>query len=141
MKYNSKELQEKDLVWINIKANQGLKIVKKYCKTNLEQPTPRDLDRVFQIWFYDHSLLRTSKKDIVNCLGCLFGEYLRIKYSMQWKIVTDEWGTDLALHLSKEKTLYVFPLDLISKRIDSKEDESGFFSGLVSSLYKGIEEL
>jgi hypothetical protein len=106
-------------------------ICKTYGATQTRQISPADLDDVFQAWREDQSNGRVSDDDIVNCFVCLFGELLRMKFGLEWKIVIDNFGPDLALHILKtDQTWETCPIQFVAKRVESRDDEGRFFSAL-----------
>ena len=109
------------------KAAEGKKICEHYGVSPSNKLTPKTLDKVFHKWWNDKGSDRVSDRDIVNCLGCLFGEMMRVKFSSDWKIVTDKHGTDLTLQInSNDYNWEIAPLAFVAKRVESDEDESGF---------------
>ena len=94
------------------------------------------------MWRRDQGSSKISEDDIANCLGCLFGELLRAEFGSEWKFVTDDYGTDLALHIitSSDHTWETFPLQFVAKRVGSDEDESGFFSAFVLMMHQEMQK-
>lgn len=135
MERTIKELQPKDQDWIGKRAAEGREICKHYGVAPASQVSPATLDVVFQTWWNDRGDDRVSDEGIVNCLGCLFGELIRVKFSSEWKIVTDDFGTDLALQVvTPNHTWEITPLAFVAKRVQSNENESGFFTAMESML-------
>ena len=66
----------------------------------------------------------------INVIGITFGSFFIQKGPFQWAIVTDDFGTDLAVIAYPEGTkIMVFPANFIAKRWEKKERdfiESGF---------------
>lgn len=56
----------------------------------------------------------------LQVFGTVFGDILAREIGLSWVVVTDEHGTDVALQLG-EKQIYVFPRDMIIKRIEAGE--------------------
>jgi hypothetical protein len=141
MEHTIRELNPKDHDWISERATEGQGICEHYGVTPASQISPKTLDMVFHLWWNDKGSDRVSKETIVNCLGCLFGELLCVKFGSIWKIVTDEFGTDLALQVVTDGHSWeITPLAFVAKRVESDEDESGFFAGLESMLLRELEK-
>jgi hypothetical protein len=140
MEHEINELQARDFDWIHQRTEQGKKICERYGVEPGSQVSPTVLDSVFHSWWHEKSSDRVSPEEIANCLGCLFGELLREKFRAEWKIVKDEYGTDLALRIGPSShTIEVTPIVFVAKRVESDEDESGFFVGMESLLIREIK--
>jgi hypothetical protein len=57
----------------------------------------------------------------LQSLGIAFGDALAQMLNMEWVCVTDEYGTDPALHYPGT-TVLAYPLTVISKRIEAGEE-------------------
>jgi hypothetical protein len=133
------EIRLKDRAWIEQNASRGMEICESYGITQKE-PSPADLDRVFKAWKEDQRSDKVNDTDIINGLGCLFGELMCDEFGLQWKIVTDDFGTALALrHLKSSWETY--PQDFVAKRVEAGNDEVDFFKAMQSlmhdKLYQG----
>ena len=137
MKRQVKELQPRDRDWIQQSAVNGRQICHHYGVSPTTSVSPAILDTVFHAWWHDKGSDRVSIEDVVNGLGCLFGELLRGKFDTVWRIVTDKFGTDLMLEVKlPTNNLEIAPLSFVAKRAESKEDESGFFTAMESMLLR-----
>lgn len=74
-----------------------------------------------------------TPQDIVECLGCAFGEYLVTHGECSWLVIADSFGTDLAVRKTGTDVT-TFPLAVIAKRIDSPPEELSFFEPIARSL-------
>lgn len=141
MQRTVRELQVKDREWISKKASEGRKICQHYGFTSEINIIPTSLDKVFQAWWNDEANNRVAENEIVNCLGCLFGELLCKEFNSEWKIITDSFGTDLAVQVvTQDRTWDTFPLAFVAKRVKSSEDESGFFAAMESMFLRELEK-
>jgi hypothetical protein len=139
METTIKELQPRDHNWITTNAEKGRKICEHYGIPSASQISPKIFDKVFQTWWNDKGNDRVSENDIVNCLGCLFGEYMRMKFGMEWKIITDKYGTDLALQVEHgENIVEVAPLSFVAKRVEADDLERGIFQGMESLIIRQL---
>jgi hypothetical protein len=79
----------------------------------------------------------------LQSLGVVFGHALAQKLGLRWQIVEDEYGRDPALILDNT-TLRIFPLTMISKRIEQGEevdvvDLFGTASGHIAALARELK--
>ena len=77
---------------------------------------PALLDRALAIWHQRSGQSRLQPNDVANALGIAFGQYLVDDLSMQWAVVADAHGTELAVH-SSPSAILVFPMVAVAKRI------------------------
>ncbi|MFG0292607.1 MAG: DUF3806 domain-containing protein [Phycisphaerales bacterium JB050] len=68
----------------------------------------------------------------LQCLGVVLGDVFAQELGMRWEVVTDEYGSDPALRDTDNPNIIIFPLTMISKRIERGEDVDVF------ELFKGI---
>jgi len=73
----------------------------------------------------------------LQCLGTYLGYAIVEKTNWEWKVVEDEYGTDLAIQVPDKKA-WIFPVTMISKRIEDGEvvDVSDLFNGVVPLALK-----
>lgn len=60
--------------------------------------------------------------DVVTVVAAAMGEYLRAKCGLEWRIVTDELGSDLCLY-DAVSSYTLFPMSSVAKRWESHEKE------------------
>ena len=76
-------------------------------------------------------------------LTCLYkykhgtGQYFVDDIGLEWKVVTDDQGTDIAVHGEPGEAL-VFPISFVAKRYVSRQTH--FFVMLYSEMRKDIEK-
>lgn len=117
------ELSQRDVAWISQKRGEGLRVLKRY--ENTSEVTPSVLDRAFQKWKQDVSVGRPTDESVAQGLGVLFGDFVIQKKGSRWAIVTDSFGTDLAVVSSKNTQIY--PINAVWKRIDPSSEDITFF--------------
>lgn len=80
-------------------------------------------------WIEPHETVK------LQSLGVVLGDALAQELSLTWRIVSDEYGRDPALILDGT-TLRLFPLTMISKRIEKGEqvDVVEMFGGVCSQV-------
>ena len=74
----------------------------------------------------------------LQCLGVTFGDALAQRLGLTWVAVEDDFGRDAALTLDGT-SIRVFPLTLISKRIERREEVDVY--GLFEQVCSMIERL
>jgi Domain of unknown function (DUF3806) len=86
---------------------------------NITNFTTTSLDEIIDKWNEDSLQFHCTKEHFVNCIGVAFGDYLIKTHNMEWKIVTDEYGSDYATTIEKIN-LINFPLNSVLKAIEQK---------------------
>ena len=96
------------------------------------------LDRV---WVLFTKAIREQSGDpngVINMIGLGFGHLLANATGLAWAVVTDENGTEIALHRVRGDVL-VFPTNLVAKRWQSGEGE--FLAKLFDAMTRDIGAL
>lgn len=80
-------------------------------------------------------LLNADQLLELQCLGVILGNVFAAHTSMQWAVVTSEFGEMLALH-SEEIGFTLYPLTMISKRMEQGRhiDIPGLYRSFVADL-------
>jgi hypothetical protein len=76
---------------------------------------PPTLDTTWANWLITHHRGDDNPNPEINAFGCAFGLYLVERLSLEWKFVTDDQGTSLAIW-GKLGDILVFPPNLVAKR-------------------------
>ena len=113
----------------------------------IEQALDEDLDGTRQDLaliqrVLDQGLVEPEATYTLQALGLAFGRaFLNEFPDYDWWMVEDEYGRDPAIRY-KETSLLVFPMTMISKRIEDGEpfEVSELFDGLAKQLAELIEE-
>ncbi|WP_052592045.1 DUF3806 domain-containing protein [Luteipulveratus mongoliensis] len=103
---------------------------------------PDDLDSVARAYDgYVARVLATDPDDredptaVCTMIGLAMGEHIARNSRLQWRIVTDAEGTDLALSTPEENAV-LYPADPV---IDAwSEQRTGWLSGWVRDLLRGV---
>lgn len=140
MYHQQKQLTDKDETWIAQSSALGETICLSYGIGHSGELTPADLDAAFRAWKEDSREEKPSVADVVNGFGSLFGTLMVVELGLRWLIVTDDFGTSLAL-VRPPSTWETFPIDFVAKRADPHNNEFGFFVGMQkmmrNELFKG----
>lgn len=78
--------------------------------------------------------LKPNKSDpntLINMIGAGLGELLCAEFGMEWKIVSDEHGTELAV-VGQPGNIVVFPMNAVAKRW------TGENKGTIDELVVGV---
>jgi len=90
------------------------------------------LDSVVRWWHAQPDDDRPDFETTCNILGVALGELLKASFPvLDWKMVSDESGTSLALW-NTGHAVVLAPIDSVMKRLDEEPD--GFFAPLLDSL-------
>jgi hypothetical protein len=126
MQQKIEPINKKEAAWIRQQLEAATKFVAQYSPADAGQPlTPAALDRAFAAWM---ASIATTSPDgnsvdpVINCVGIAFGQALVDELAFKWMIVTDEQGTDLAVHaLPGRGDVLVFPTNFVAKRWERRE--------------------
>ncbi len=130
----TRELTEPELCWIKSRASAAEDLVSFLLNRQRSVPLdPPQLDEAFQAWRRIPNTAEVTPKDVVDCLGCAFGEYLVARRGCAWLVVSDSFGTDLAVRKAGTDVT-TFPLAVVAKRLDSPPEELSFFLPIARSL-------
>jgi hypothetical protein len=76
---------------------------------------PQMLDTAWASWLVDHVRGEEDPNPYINAFGVAFGDHLLRRLGLEWKIVEDKHGTEMAVW-GHEGDVLVFPLNLVGKR-------------------------
>ncbi len=91
-------------------------------------------DREYEEWAAARSRQRPDHAEIVDRYAIAIGEYLTRQTDLRWRIVTDVFGTDLALADRVEGEFVVVPGNLVAARW--MRGETGWIPGVVRHLVR-----
>jgi hypothetical protein len=89
--------------------------------------TLEHLDEGFARWLSSPERAGYDDEAVTQILGAAFGAYCIEALQMQWVLLTDQDGTDLAIE-GTEHAFRAFPMHSVRKRIRARE--TGFFVGV-----------
>ena len=96
-----------------------------------------DLDALWAAWLAA-SAPAGDANDVVHAVGLAFGQRLVDDLGMRWVVITDELGTEIAVHAQPGDVL-VFPANLVAKRWESRA--TGFLRPVYDEISARIEAL
>ena len=83
----------------------------------------------------DRNIFKATQTYELQCVGIILGDALVQHLGLEWKAVKDEYGRDPCLQLPGS-TVVLFPLTMISKRIERGENVDVFdlFNGIANEV-------
>ncbi|MBX3030187.1 MAG: DUF3806 domain-containing protein [Chloroflexi bacterium] len=126
--------------WLNDRLDFAVEVAAAY---GVQVPAgrrldPAQLDRAWSRWLADQRASGEDPNPYFNAFGIAFGSFMIDWLGLEWKIVQDEHGTELAVYGSVGEVL-VFPANLVAKRWDQGVDT--FFGDVAASLRDRIEQV
>ena len=76
---------------------------------------PEVLDTAWATWLAGHERGGEDPNPYINAFGVAFGDYLAGHLGLEWRIVEDSHGTEMAVW-GREGDVLVFPQNLVAKR-------------------------
>lgn len=76
---------------------------------------PQTLDIAWAGWLAGHARGEEDPNPYINAFGLALGAYLVDRLGLEWKVVQDEHGTEIAVW-GREGNILVFPPNLVGKR-------------------------
>ena len=83
---------------------------------------PAALDVAWSFWLHGWPADQEDPNPVINAIGLAFGQYLVEHLGLAWKVVEDEFGTEIAVH-GDPGDILVFPANLVAKRLESRETD------------------
>lgn len=88
-------------------------------------------DAAYARWLSADQATREDPNLVINRVGAGFGEHLRARLPLRWVVVSDVWGTDLALH-GQPGDVVLVPMSMVGKRWS--EGVTGFLPELAETV-------
>ncbi len=76
---------------------------------------PEVLDAAWGAWLGGHERGQEDPNPYINAFGLAFGAYLADRLALEWKVVQDKDGTEIAVW-GREGDILVFPPNIVGKR-------------------------
>jgi hypothetical protein len=76
---------------------------------------PDALDAAWAAWLAGHTRGQEDPNPYINAFGLALGAYLVDRLGLEWKVVSDKDGTEMAVW-GREGDILVFPPNLVAKR-------------------------
>jgi hypothetical protein len=121
---------ESELAWVQAHVDT----IKEATGGDTSVPTLDDLYAGwYEQWAAEPEDSREDPNDMINAVGLTFGQALVEGVGLDWVIVTDEHGTEIAVH-GEPGDILVFPPNLVAKRFERGETH------FLQMVYDGIAE-
>ena len=134
--YGLQDLSDKQKAEFSTILENAENFIQKYSDKE-EFLNAENLDYVLEQWKLDKSATKSDKNDVVEMLGCAFGQDLINSLNCEWQILTDEYGTDFTV-IHKKYKINSFPFSSVLKAIEEDRKES--LNGIKLILKKNIED-
>jgi hypothetical protein len=103
------------------------------------QPLDPDcLDRTWRAWLEHHLRGQEDPNPLINAFGIGFGAWLALELALEWKVVKDEGGTEVAL-IGQPGDITIFPTNLVAKRYVAGTAE--FFVAVAREMAESIARI
>jgi len=99
---------------------------------------PANLDAAWSFWLDAWPAGEEDPNPVINALGMALGQYLVDRLGLDWKLVEDEDGTEVAIH-GQPGDVLVFPPNLVAKRLKTREVD--FFVPVAGEIEQRVAEL
>ncbi len=135
------ELTDSEAVWLQQNTELGLRICRHYFPDVAEIIDCAALDDVFVEWQSYPVAQKPTANQIASGLGVLFGLVFMRRFALEWRVVTDQFGTNLSLYRSQPGTrqteVIVSPMHMVAKRV---KETGRWFEGTFGAMCKQLAE-
>lgn len=135
--FGLQDLSKEHLDYFKDNLEKAQRIIKKYNESRLPENLydSRTLDFVLEKWKLDKSNDKENQEKIIEILGSAFGQDIVNELNCEWKLLTDEYGTDYTV-IHKEYKINGFPFSSVLKAIE--EGRKGSLNDIKLILKKNI---
>ena len=135
--YGLQDLSQEHLLHFKGLLEKSQIFIKKYNASNLSENIydSRTLDFVLEKWRLDESNDKETQEEVIEILGCAFGQDIVNELNCEWKLLTDEYGTDYTV-IHQEYKINGFPFSSVLKAIE--ENRNGSLYDIKLVLKKNI---
>jgi Domain of unknown function (DUF3806) len=121
--------------WLEQNLRMAADLAQRYTGVPHGLPSLVSLGATFARWGAAPAEDREDANLVVNALGIALGQHLVNEVGLHWAVVSDESGTDLAVH-GEVGEILVFPTSATAKRCESGDYE--FFQWFFDQLCQDI---
>ncbi|MCI5054653.1 MAG: DUF3806 domain-containing protein [Flavobacteriales bacterium] len=125
-----RQLNKEDQLWVEQQLTVYEEMLQHYLNTSNDYG-PETIDIIFEKALPEVDNKAIEAQTVASAIGCAMGEGLKRQLGFEWVIVSDNFGTDLAL-INHSTTWTAFPISSVWKRLESKE--TGFVSAIFQSF-------
>lgn len=121
-KQKVRALTKKERIHLAKLNAEAVKILSRYAKSSKRKTiSPENLDFAYGAWLKDINYKKATANTVIQSFGAALGLYLAKRANTKWKIVTDQYGTDLALIFIKTG-MQTYPIASVAKRVNRNEE-------------------
>ncbi len=131
-------LNQAELGWIGENLRVAADLAERLCGKREALPSLELLGATLVSWAQQPADQRGDPNAVVNALGLAFGQHLVNAADLEWVVVSDAQGTEIAVH-GQPADILIFPTNATAKRFESKEFD--FFARLFSQMVDDIARL
>jgi hypothetical protein len=129
--------------WVESNLGVARALVAAYTGREQEAlPNVELLDEVYAAWRAEWLRQPSGERDdpnvYINAIGLAFGQALVDELGLQWAVVTDDYGTEIAVH-GQPGDVLVFPPNLVAKRFET--GETGFLAPVFNEIVDRVRSL
>lgn len=99
---------------------------------------PATLDAAWANWMKQHDPNSDDANIYINAFGVAFGCYLVERLGLVWRVVEDEYGTEMAVW-GREGDILIFPPNLVAKRYVAQETR--FFADVAAATERQVADI
>jgi len=111
------DLNTEQTEFIKVKSKQGTEFVAKYSDFKKENEMELQyLDTSIENWKNADQNNREKPEEVIDIIGALFGQTLVEKLNFEWKLITDQYGTDFTV-IDKKHFVNGFPFSSVQKSV------------------------
>jgi hypothetical protein len=134
------ELNEAERAWVDDNVAAARRYVEDagHPLAGSQPLDPAALDAAWAFWLRAWPAGEEDPNPVINALGMALGQYLVERLGLAWKLVEDEFGTEVAVH-GQPGDVLVFPPNLVAKRLDTRT--VGFFVPVAGQIERQVAEM
>jgi len=111
------DLSSEQLEFIKTKSEKAIDFVAKYSEFKKSEKIKfRNLDASIENWKNADKNTREKTEEVIDMIGALFGQTLVEKLNFEWKLITDQYGTDFTV-IDKKYFVNGFPFSSVQKSV------------------------
>ncbi len=103
-----------------------------------DQLDPTTLDSAWSAWLAGHARGQEDPNPDINAFGCALGDWFVRHLGLEWKLVQDAAGTELAVW-GREGDILLFPPNLVGKRYVA--GTARFFADIASNVEEQVRQI
>ena len=133
------DLTAAEIAWVDENVARARELVATTARSLRpdERLSPEGLDAAWSEWIAGWRI-GEDPNPVINALGLALGKYLVDRLELSWKVVTDEYGTEIAIH-GQPGDIFIFPTNLVAKRFESRT--TGFFVPVAAEIETSVTKL